>query len=164
MKRIVVFTFPIVNFPFLSGNIPAAPSYGAYISQLVWYSRACGVYRDFLDRAWLLTDKAMLLKGWSHRSWSSTDAITTWWTVMRQLFHRCKQMCFLDQLRSSSAPDLPLAITAGVVPWTSVPKGESKVVSSRESAKLSSEQRQRQKDNTKTKNIHKRWLSQTHKN
>jgi hypothetical protein len=41
---------------------------------------------------------------------------------------------------------------------TSVPKGESKVVSSRESAKLSSEQRQRQKDNTKTKNIHKRWL------
>ena len=33
---------------------------------------------------------------------------------MRQLFHRCKQMCFLDQLRSSSAPDLTLAITAGV--------------------------------------------------
>jgi hypothetical protein len=109
-----------VNFPFLSGNIPAAPSYGAYISQLVWYSRACGVYRDFLDRAWLLTDKAMLLKGWSHRSWSSTDAITTWWTVMRQLFHRCKQMCFLDQLRSSSAPALPLAITAGVVPKEAV--------------------------------------------
>jgi hypothetical protein len=68
----------------------------------------------------LLTDKAMLLKGWSHRSWSSTDAITTWWTVMRQLFHRCKQMCFLDQLRSSSAPALPLAITAGVVPKEAV--------------------------------------------
>jgi hypothetical protein len=33
---------------------------------------------------------------------------------MRQLFHRCKQMCFLDQLRSSSAPDLTLAIMAGV--------------------------------------------------
>ena len=53
------FTFPIVNFPFLCGNIPAAPAYGVYISQLVRYSRACGVYRDFLDRARLLTDKLM---------------------------------------------------------------------------------------------------------
>ena len=26
--------FPIVNFPFLSGNIPMAPSYGVYISQI----------------------------------------------------------------------------------------------------------------------------------
>jgi len=34
---------------------------------------------------------------------------------MRQLIHRCKQMSFLDQLRSSSAPDLTLAVTA-VVP------------------------------------------------
>jgi hypothetical protein len=53
------FTFPIVNFPFLCGNIPAAPTYGVYISQLLCYSRACGVYRDFLDRARLLTDKLM---------------------------------------------------------------------------------------------------------
>jgi len=53
------FTFPIVNFPFLCGNIPAAPAYGVYISQLVRYSRACGVYRDFLDKARLLTDKLM---------------------------------------------------------------------------------------------------------
>jgi len=28
------FTFPIVNFPFLCGNIPAAPAYAVYISQL----------------------------------------------------------------------------------------------------------------------------------
>ena len=27
--------FPIVNFPFLSSNIPAAPVYGVYISQLI---------------------------------------------------------------------------------------------------------------------------------
>jgi hypothetical protein len=53
------FTFPIMNFPFLCGNIPAAPAYGVYISQLHRYSRACGVYRDFLDRARLLTDKLM---------------------------------------------------------------------------------------------------------
>jgi hypothetical protein len=34
------FNFPIVNFPFICSNIPAAPAYGAYISQLVRYSRA----------------------------------------------------------------------------------------------------------------------------
>jgi len=49
------FNFPIVNFPFICSNIPAAPAYGAYISQLVRYSRACGSYQDFLDRGLLLT-------------------------------------------------------------------------------------------------------------
>ena len=29
------FSFPIVNFPFLSSNIPAAPAYGVYISLLI---------------------------------------------------------------------------------------------------------------------------------
>jgi len=51
--------FPIVNFPFLCSNIPAAPAYGVYISQLIRYSRACSQYYDFLDRARLLTDKLL---------------------------------------------------------------------------------------------------------
>ena len=34
-------TFSIVNFPFISINIPASSSNGVYISQLVRYSRAC---------------------------------------------------------------------------------------------------------------------------
>jgi hypothetical protein len=38
------FNFPIVNFPFICSNIPAAPAYGVYISQLIRYSRACGSY------------------------------------------------------------------------------------------------------------------------
>jgi hypothetical protein len=29
------FNFPIVNFPFICSNIPAAPAYGVYISQLI---------------------------------------------------------------------------------------------------------------------------------
>jgi hypothetical protein len=33
-----------VNFPFICSNIPAAPAYGVYISQLIQYSRACGSY------------------------------------------------------------------------------------------------------------------------
>jgi len=42
------FNFPIVNFPFICSNIPVAPAYGVYISQLIRYSRACGSYQDFL--------------------------------------------------------------------------------------------------------------------
>ena len=29
------FNFPMVNFPFLSSNIPSAPAYGVYVSQLI---------------------------------------------------------------------------------------------------------------------------------
>ena len=32
------FDFHIVNFPFLSSNIPSGPSYGLYISQLIRYA------------------------------------------------------------------------------------------------------------------------------
>jgi hypothetical protein len=38
-----------VNFTIICCNIPATPAYGVYISQLIWYSRACGSYQDFLD-------------------------------------------------------------------------------------------------------------------
>jgi hypothetical protein len=53
------FNFPIVKFPFIYSNIPAAPAYGEYISQLIRYSRACGTYQDFLDRCLLLTRKLL---------------------------------------------------------------------------------------------------------
>ena len=46
-----------MNFPFICSNIPAAPAYGVYISQLIRYSRACGSYQDALDRGLLLTRK-----------------------------------------------------------------------------------------------------------
>jgi hypothetical protein len=39
------FNVPIVNFPFIFSNIPAAPAYGVNISQLIRYSRACGSYQ-----------------------------------------------------------------------------------------------------------------------
>ena len=51
------FNFAIVNFPFLSSNIPASPTYGVYMSQLIRYSRACSKYQDFLARCSLLTAK-----------------------------------------------------------------------------------------------------------
>ena len=48
------FGFHIVNFPNLSGNIPSAPAYGTYISQLIRYSRACHRYKDFAVRHTML--------------------------------------------------------------------------------------------------------------
>ena len=41
------FDFHIVNFLFLSSNIPSDPSYGVYISQLIRYVRSCSRYHDF---------------------------------------------------------------------------------------------------------------------
>ena len=43
------FTFRIVNFPHMDGNIPANPAYGVYISQLVRYTRICTSKVDFLN-------------------------------------------------------------------------------------------------------------------
>jgi len=51
--------FPIVNFPLLCCNIPAAATYGLCISQLIRYYRACGSYQVFLDRGLLLTRKLL---------------------------------------------------------------------------------------------------------
>jgi hypothetical protein len=49
-----------INFPFLCSNIPLSPAYGVYISQLIWYARACFEYEDFSKRGKLLTKKLML--------------------------------------------------------------------------------------------------------
>ena len=42
------FGFHIVNFPFMSSNIPSA--YGVYASQLIRYARCCSKHSDFLLR------------------------------------------------------------------------------------------------------------------
>ena len=39
--------FPIVNFPWLSGDVPRLPPYGIYISQLVRFARYCTSVLDF---------------------------------------------------------------------------------------------------------------------
>jgi hypothetical protein len=53
------FNFLIVYFPFICSNIPAAPEYGVYTSQLIRYSRAYGSYQNFLHRGLLLTKKLL---------------------------------------------------------------------------------------------------------
>ena len=53
------FDFIIVNFPFLSSNIPSDPSYGVYISQLIRYARLHDaahtmMISDIATSAWLI--------------------------------------------------------------------------------------------------------------
>ena len=45
-----------MNLLFICGNIPEAPAYGIYISQLFRYFRPYGSYHDFLDST-LATNK-----------------------------------------------------------------------------------------------------------
>ena len=56
------FNFLIMNFPSICNNIPAAPVYGVYISQLIRYSRVFGSNQDFRNRGLLLTRR--LLNQW----------------------------------------------------------------------------------------------------
>ena len=49
------FSFEIINFRFMSSNIPANPTYGVYTSHLVRISRICDTYDTFCARHKLLT-------------------------------------------------------------------------------------------------------------
>ena len=53
------FDFHIVNFPYLSSNIPSGPSYGVYISQLIRYAGCCSHYDDFRYRHKCLVDRLL---------------------------------------------------------------------------------------------------------
>ena len=53
------FDFHIVNFPYLSSNIPSGPSYSVYISQLIRYARCCSHYDDFRYRHKCLVDRLL---------------------------------------------------------------------------------------------------------
>ena len=83
------FNFPIVNFPFICSNIPAAPAHEVYTSQWIRYSRACNFYQDFLDRGLMLTRK-LLNKGFPLIKLKSsiTVATMTWLTVMVYLCYK----------------------------------------------------------------------------
>ena len=51
------FGFPTVNFPDLSGNVPAKQSYGVFVSQLIRHARCCMNDSDFVSRTKILVDK-----------------------------------------------------------------------------------------------------------
>ena len=58
--------FPIVYFPFLSGDVPRLPSYGIYISQLVKFAKCCTSVWDFRSKNLQITSK-LLTQGYRYR-------------------------------------------------------------------------------------------------
>ena len=53
------FDFDIVNFPFLNGNIPRAPSCGVYISHLIRFAWVSGHLADSYAHNRTLTAKLL---------------------------------------------------------------------------------------------------------
>ena len=65
------FGFHIVNFSFMSSNIPSAPAYGVYASQLIRCARCCSNYSDFLLRHRALVTR-LLSQGYKVNHLSNT--------------------------------------------------------------------------------------------
>ena len=68
--------FEIVNFPFLDGDVPRSPSYGAYISQLIRFARVCSNIDDFNNRTLFMTTQLLkqdIIKFEKHFLNSTTD-------------------------------------------------------------------------------------------
>ena len=53
------FGFPMVNFPWLSGDVPRLTSYGIYILQLVRLARSCTSVFDFHSKNLQITSKVL---------------------------------------------------------------------------------------------------------
>ena len=69
--KLDAFGFHIVNFPFMSSNIPSAPAYCVYASQLIRYAHCCSNYSDFLLRHRALVTR-LLSQGYKVNRLSNT--------------------------------------------------------------------------------------------
>ena len=58
------FNFDIVNYPYMSSNIPTKPTYGVYVSQLIRICRICDTYLSFVTRHRLLTERLIKQGFW----------------------------------------------------------------------------------------------------
>ena len=60
------FSFEIINFPFLDGDVPRSPSYGVYISRLIRFARVSSNVDDLNNRNIFLTAK-LLKQGYGYQ-------------------------------------------------------------------------------------------------
>ena len=98
------FGFPIVNFPWLSGDVPRLPSYGIYISQLVRFARCCTSVLDFQSKI------HQLLQNCGHRVIDITSFEKHLESSLDQTPNFCrnfvifpsKNMCLKESLTQSS--------------------------------------------------------------
>ena len=56
-------TSELLNFPFLNSNVPAGPSCGIYISQLLQIGRIC-TYEEFVKQHFMLISNALEKQGY----------------------------------------------------------------------------------------------------
>ena len=83
------FDFHIVNFNFMSSNIPSAPAYGVYASQLICYARCWSNYSDFLLCHRALVTR-LLSQGYKVNRLSNTFKEILWqthrssWTIQQK--------------------------------------------------------------------------------
>ena len=63
--------FPILNFPWVSGDVPRLPSYGIYISQLVRFARCCTSVLNFHSKNLQISSK-LLTQGYRYHKLRKT--------------------------------------------------------------------------------------------
>ena len=88
------FNFHITKFPFLSRNIPSAPAYCIFISQLIRYAGACSSYGCFILMARRLSSKLRSNRdiSWITRNRPSGSVMVNTGVVfnnMKPLAHGC---------------------------------------------------------------------------
>ena len=99
------FGFPIVNFPWLSGDIPRLPSYGVNISQLVRFARCCTIVSDSRSKnlqitSTLLTQGYRYHRSFEHHLESSSGHTLTFYLNFAK--YRFKILCRKESLTKSS--------------------------------------------------------------
>ena len=86
------FDFPIINFPYLSSNIPESPAYGVFVSHLMRYVRVCSKHEDFLRRGSILVSK-LLKQGFSSRNFRLLFGYSM--VVIQTLFKHLTLLCHI---------------------------------------------------------------------
>ena len=82
--KIYHLNFPIVNLPFICSNIPAAPAYGVYISQLISGAIMISLIGGCCYHTSYWTKGSSWLS-WSRHFESFTVATMTWLTAMKYI-------------------------------------------------------------------------------
>ena len=91
------FRFPIVNFPWLSGDVPRLPSYGIYISQLVRFARCCTSVLDLHSKNLQITSK-LLTQGYNKLISQTSKNIWKFFRSYSELLSKFGDISFQEYL------------------------------------------------------------------
>ena len=100
------FGFPIVNFPWLSGDVLRLPSYGIYILHLVRFARCCTSVLDFHSKNLQITSK-LLTQGYRYHKLrkhlaSSLDHTPNFYRNLVIFCFKNMTLCLRESLTRSS--------------------------------------------------------------